>query len=95
MVQIWSMFAARDVRLGVTALSNLPATPTTTSWVTYLRCHDDIGWAIDDTDAGRAGLTGNQQRGFLSSFYSGAFPGSDSRGLVFQDNEATGDKRIS
>ena len=22
-------------------------------WVTYLRCHDDIGWAIDDADAAR------------------------------------------
>lgn len=95
MVQIWSMFAAQDVRLGAIALSNLPATPTTTSWVTYLRCHDDIGWAIDDTDAWRAGLNGHRHRAFLSSFYSGEFPGSDSRGLVFQYNEATGDKRIS
>ena len=22
--------------------------PATTSWLTYVRCHDDIGWAVDD-----------------------------------------------
>ena len=29
--------------------------PTTTAWATYLRCHDDIGWAIDDADAAAVG----------------------------------------
>jgi amylosucrase len=34
-------------------------------------------------------------RRFLSDFYAGEFPGSWARGLVFQENEATGDRRIS
>nr|WP_244247115.1 alpha-amylase family glycosyl hydrolase [Nocardioides euryhalodurans] len=95
MVQLWSMLASRDVRLAAVALQQLPQPPAITSWLTYARCHDDIGWAIDDTDAWRAGLEGAAHRRFLSDWYAGVFPGSWARGLVFQDNPATGDRRIS
>ncbi len=95
MVQIWSMLAARDVRLAARALRDLPVAPTTTAWVTYLRCHDDIGWAIDDADAAAVGASGPGHRSFLSDYYSGIFPGSPARGLVFQYNPETGDRRIS
>ena len=95
MVQVWSMLASGEVGLAAIALQNLPQPPSTTSWITYLRCHDDIGWAIDDTDAWRAGLDGFAHRRFLADWYSGAHPGSWARGLVFQENQATGDRRIS
>ena len=95
MVQIWSMLAAGNVQLAAHALRALPATPSTTAWITYLRCHDDIGWAIDDRDAADVGLNGHQHRVFLSDYYCGRFPGSSARGLVFQANPATGDRRIS
>ena len=65
------------------------------AWVTYLRCHDDIGWAVSDTDAAAAGLGGYAHRRFLNDFYAGRFPGSFARGVLFQDNPATGDARIS
>ena len=51
MVQIWSALAARDGRLMVRALRRFPPKPTTAAWATYVRCHDDIGWAVDDLDA--------------------------------------------
>ena len=95
MVQIWSMLASRDVRLAVQALRALPPVPSSTAWICYLRCHDDIGWAIDDRDAAAAGLTGFAHRAFLSNFYTGSFPGTFARGLEFQNNPATGDKRVS
>ncbi|HEU4515190.1 MAG TPA: alpha-amylase family protein [Nocardioidaceae bacterium] len=95
MVQIWSMLASQDAVLGSYALQQLPAPPPTTAWITYARCHDDIGWAISDVDAGAVGLDGHAHRRFLSDFYAGLFPGSWARGLVFQENEATGDRRIS
>lgn len=95
MVQIWSMLAARDVRLAAQALRALPPAPANTAWVTYLRCHDDIGWAIGDSDAAAVGVSGPGHRNFLSDWYSGQFPGSPARGLVFQHNPATGDRRIS
>ncbi len=95
MVQIWSMFAARDVRLGAFALGKIPSKAPTSAWITYLRCHDDIGWAIDDLDAASVGLDGYAHRKFLSDFYSGEFIGSYAEGLVFQANPLTGDRRIS
>jgi amylosucrase len=95
MVQVWSSLAARDARLLTTALRRFPAKPRSTAWGTYLRCHDDIGWAIDDADAAAVGWDGHAHRAFLSDWYCGAFPGSDARGLVFQENPATGDRRIS
>ncbi|MFP5345509.1 MAG: alpha-amylase family protein [Actinomycetes bacterium] len=95
MVQIWSMLASREVDLAVQALGAIPVIPSSTAWITYLRCHDDIGWAVDDADAASVGLSGFEHRAFLSDFYSGEFPGSFARGLVFQPNRATGDRRIS
>jgi amylosucrase len=95
MVQIWSMLASRDVRLAVHALKELPRVPVTTAWICYLRCHDDIGWAIDDGDAEAVGLTGPGHRAVLSDFYLGRYPGSFGQGLVFQANPATGDRRVS
>ncbi|MGI8457286.1 MAG: amylosucrase [Propionibacteriaceae bacterium] len=95
MVQIWSSLAAKDTRLFCTALNRFPAKPATTSWTTYLRCHDDIGWAIDDGDAAAVGLAGHAHRWFCSEWYAGLYPESDARGLVFQENPDTGDRRIS
>jgi amylosucrase len=95
MVQIWSMLASRDVTLAVHALRGMPVAPSNTAWITYIRCHDDIGWAISDEDASAVGLIGWNHRSFLSDWYAGLFAGSTSRGLVFQHNPATGDRRIS
>lgn len=95
MVQIWSMLAAGDATLAAHALRAIPPVPTSTTWVTYARCHDDIGWAIDGADAAAVGLNGFEHQRFLSDWYSGVFPGSPARGLVFQENPETGDRRIS
>lgn len=94
MVQIWSSLASRDAGLAAQALT-APPVPSGTAWLTYLRCHDDIGWAMSDSDAAAVGLSGDAHRSFLSDFYSGQFPGSFAEGLVFQANPATGDRRIS
>ena len=50
--------------------------PPGAGWLTYVRCHDDIGWAITDEDAGAVGEDAHLHRRFLTEFYSGVFPGS-------------------
>jgi amylosucrase len=95
MVQIWSSLAARDTRIMTQALRRFPPKPSNTAWVTYLRCHDDIGWAISDVDAAAVGFNGAAHRRFLADFYKGDFAGSFSRGMHFQDNPDTGDRRTS
>jgi amylosucrase len=96
MVQFWSALATRDTRLMRHVLAtHFPETLRNATYATYIRCHDDIGWAITDEDAAAMGMSGNAHRAFLSEFYEGGFPGSFAQGALFQVNEATGDKRIS
>jgi len=95
MVLLWSSLAERRVTLMTHALQNMPDTPVDCAWLTYLRCHDDIGWAVRDEDATAIGLSGFLHRAFLSDFYSGRFPDSFARGGTFQHNPKTGDRRIS
>ena len=96
MVQFWSALAARDTALMTHVLkTHFPETLTNATYATYIRCHDDIGWAITDEDAQAIGATGPGHRNFLSDFYEGVFPGSFARGALFGVNEETGDKRMS
>jgi len=95
MVQVWSMLASRDARLATYALQQLPQPPSTTAWITYVRCHDDIGWAITPEDASRVGEDAYLHRRFLADWFAGDFPGSFSRGARFQPDPATGEARTS
>lgn len=95
MVVLWSSLATRDARLATAALGRMASTPPTTTWVTYARNHDDIGWAITDADAWAVGLDAYAHRRFLADFYAGRFPGSFARGAMFQENPVTGDARTS
>ncbi len=96
MVQFWSALATRDTRLMTHVLrSHFPLVVNNATYATYIRCHDDIGWAITDEDATAVGASGPAHRGFLSDFYEGVFPGSFAQGALFQVNPVTGDKRIS
>ena len=96
MVQFWGALATRDTRLMSHVLSShFPDRLTNATYTTYIRCHDDIGWAVTDEDAGALQISGPAHRNFLSNFYEGSFPGTFARGALFQFNAATGDKRIS
>src|SRR3712207_2043884 len=95
MVLLWSSLATGDARLARSALGRMRSIPPSTSWVTYVRGHDDIGWAVSDVDAAAVGAGGFGHRRFLNDFFGGRFPGSFARGALFQENEATGDARIS
>jgi amylosucrase len=96
MVQFWSALAMRDTRLMSHVLgTHFPERLTNATYATYIRCHDDIGWAVTDEDAAALGLSGPAHRAYLSDFFEGGFPGSFAEGALFQENPATGDKRIS
>ncbi|GAA1834391.1 alpha-amylase family protein [Pseudonocardia ailaonensis] len=95
MVLLWSCLATKDARLAVQALRRMTSAPESSAWATYVRCHDDIGWAVSDVDAAAVGWDGPAHRRFLNDFYSGRFPGSFARGALFQENPETGDARIS
>ncbi|MFT5302874.1 MAG: amylosucrase [Mariniblastus sp.] len=95
MALLWESLATREVKLLHQSLRHRHQLPDGTTWVNYLRCHDDIGWTFDDADAAAVGIKAFDHRQFLNQFYTGQFPGSFARGIPFQHNEATGDMRIS
>ncbi len=95
MVLLWSSLASRKVSLITHVLHDMPRVLLDSTWITYLRNHDDIGWAVNDQDAASVGENGFLHRQFLNQFYSGSFPGSFAKGALFQFNPTTHDARIS
>lgn len=95
MSSTWEALATRDTSLLELGIRNRQTLPSGCQWVTYLRCHDDIGWGFADEDALALGIDPFTHRSFLNDFYSGDFPGSFARGLKFQENPRTGDARMS
>jgi amylosucrase len=95
MALMWEALATKDVRFLVDGLETRTDLPPGCQWLTYLRCHDDIGWGFADEDAARLGIDPDGHRRFLNEFYSGEFPGSFAAGMRFQQNPETGDARIS
>jgi amylosucrase len=95
MVLGWSALASGRVALLTNALRAMPAVPPGAGWVTYVRCHDDIGWAITEEDAGAVGEDAHLHRRFLADFYAGDFPASFARGARFQLEPRTGEARTS
>ena len=95
MVMLWSALATKDARLATQSLRRMRPIPGDSSWATYVRCHDDIGWAVSDLDARACGYDPFAHRDFLNAFYSGEFPMSYARGARFGANPQTGDARIS
>ncbi|MEM6779883.1 MAG: alpha-amylase family glycosyl hydrolase [Planctomycetota bacterium] len=95
MALLWESLATRETKLLRRSLSRRHQLPEATTWVNYLRCHDDIGWTFDDDDAAAVGIHAYDHRQFLNAFYTGQFDGSFARGVPFQHNPETGDMRIS
>jgi amylosucrase len=95
MVLLWSALASGRVTLLTSALRAMPPVPPGAGWITYVRCHDDIGWAITDEDAARAGEDAHLHRKFLADFYAGDFPGTFARGARFQPEPHSGEARTS
>src|SRR3954447_1339851 len=58
MVLGWSALASGRVALMTSTLRRMPPVPRGAGWATYVRCHDDIGWAITEEDAAAVGEDG-------------------------------------
>ena len=91
----WDALATGDTRVMLAAQNILLQKPFGTSWITYTRCHDDIGLGYDDDMIEQAGFNAFEHRQFLKNYYSGNFIDSASTGALFSYNPKTGDARIS
>ncbi len=95
MALLWEALATRDARLLRHAMEKRFELPGGCAWAEYVRCHDDIGWAFSDDDARELGIDPQAHRRFLNDFYTGDFEGSFAAGLPFQEDEETGEGRVS
>lgn len=95
MALLWNGLATRKVRILKHAMEKRFQIPAGCSWVNYVRCHDDIGFAFSNDDVTDLGLEPSAHRRFLTEFYTGRFPGSFARGMPFQEDRTTGEARIS
>lgn len=91
----WDMLATGDTKVMLAAQHELLKKPYGTSWITYTRCHDDIGLGYDDYMIQQAGYNAYEHRRFLKEYYSGEYAGSPAKGALFSSNPRTGDARIS
>lgn len=91
----WDMLATGDTRVMLAAQHELSQKPFGASWITYTRCHDDIGLGYDDYMIRNAGYDPYGHRSFIKDYYSGKYPGSPATGALFSANPRTGDARIS
>ncbi|MEO7800381.1 MAG: amylosucrase [Ginsengibacter sp.] len=91
----WDALATGDTRVMMAAQAVLLQKPFGTSWITYTRCHDDIGLGYDDYMIEAAGFSPYEHRGFLNRYYTGNEIDSKATGALFSHNPKTGDARIS
>ena len=95
MALLWDAVATKNSSLLNQGLKSLPAKLDRATWLNYLRCHDDIGLGMDDTDIRAVGYEPIGHRKFLIDYYTGNYSDSDAKGLLFGHNPKTGDARIA
>ena len=83
MVNLWSALAARDTRLLKAHMDTIHSLPDNCRFVNYLRCHDDIGWGLDENCERQMGIDPVLHKEYLFRFYEGTFPGSFARGALY------------
>lgn len=93
MVELWNTLATRDTR----HLQLVPTfnTPHNSAWINYARCHDDIGWGLDESRIRQLGFDPHAHKSFLIDFYLGSFEESFSIGELYEFNPETLDARNS
>ena len=89
----WSALASADVRQLKRQLDDLHSLPANCCFVNYLRCHDDIGWGLNEEFGRTIGIDPVAHKKYLYEFFEGSFPGSYARGERYNYNPATQDAR--
>ncbi len=91
----WDALATGDTRIMLAAQHEILKKPFGTTWISYTRCHDDIGLGYDDYMIEQAGFNAYHHRKFLKEYYSGNYHHSPAKGALFSVNPKTQDARIS
>lgn len=95
MCTTWHTLATGDVSLLKRQMETVCALPKDFLFLNYLRCHDDIGWGLDYTWlAQNFGQRETSHKRYLNDWFTGRWPGSVSRGELYNDDPRLGDARV-
>ena len=95
MACLWNSVATKKTNLLRQSLGNLPPKPNPSTWINYIRCHDDIGLGFDDSHIAALGWDPQTHRRFLLDYFCQRLDWSPAKGAVFMYNAFTGDGRIT
>ena len=93
MVNLWAALASRDARLLKHQMDVIHSLPDNCYFVNYLRCHDDIGWGLDEEQERNLMIDPLLHKEYLYHFFEGVFPGSFARGELYNYDPVTRDAR--
>jgi amylosucrase len=88
MAASWLSLAEESPEVVSEVLVNTPDLPQGCSWLTYVRCHDDIGWNVLRPELLALGTEPQQRLLAASRHFSGETTGSYSKGSAFQANDS-------
>ena len=93
MVNLWAALATQDTRLLKHQMDVIHSLPENCFFVNYLRCHDDIGWGLDEEEEKRLMIDPLLHKEYLYRFFEGTFPNSFARGELYNFDPVTRDAR--
>lgn len=95
MATTWHTLATGDVSLLRRQMEAVCSLPKDFLFLNYLRCHDDIGWGLDyPWLKEQFGIEEVPHKKYLNDYFTGKWPGSDSRGELYNDDPRLGDARL-
>jgi len=86
MAAAWGSLAEQDASLLRSVVAGTPPLPPHASWLSYVRCHDDIGWNVLRVEAAEGERDPQVRLAAISRFFAGA-EGSFARGEAFQSSD--------
>ncbi len=94
MCTIWHTLATHDIRLLKFQLDQMKDLSENCIFQNYIRCHDDIGWGLDYGFLSAFGIQEAPHKKYLNDWFTGRWPGSMSRGELYNDSEVLRDARL-
>ena len=83
----WVALAEENTQIIQDVLSHTPALPDGCAWMTYVRCHDDIGWNVLRPELDARGPDQRARLLHASQFFAGQVTGSYAQGASFQTTD--------
>ena len=94
MATTWHSVAVQGTKLLKKQLDIVNQLPEEYTFLNYLRCHDDIGWGLDYGTLSTWQMGEVPHKKYLNDYFTGRYPGSESRGELYNDDPVTMDARF-